>query len=67
MHFLSILAFLLWGIPTPHCNPVFTVEINDGAQKKREERREGGKKGGRKGRKGGSVRGSEGGRGYMQK
>lgn len=71
--FLSIQEFFALGISTPHCNRVFTVEINKDAQKKgreggqREGRgRDGGRKdGGRKevgGRKGGRV----GGRGGMR-
>ena len=64
--FLSIHAFFALGISTPHCNPVFTVEINKGAQN-RGEREGGGRDGGRKdgGRKevGGRKEGRVGGRG----
>ena len=55
---LNILAFLLYfgEFPPPHFNPVFTVEINDGAQKKggREGEWEGGE-GRREGGGGGRV------------
>ena len=30
-------TFLLWEYLPPHCNPVFTVEINEGAQTKKKD------------------------------